>query len=68
MTAGMRSVTILGATGSIGRSTEQVILANRELFRVAAVVGGHDAAALARVAISLGARFAALPILRARGS
>ncbi len=56
----MRRVTILGATGSIGTSTRDVILANPGRFDVEAVVGGHDAAALASVARSLGARYAAL--------
>ena len=55
-----RSLTILGATGSIGRSTADVIEAHRDEFRIEAVVGGSDAAALAGVARRLGARFAAL--------
>jgi 1-deoxy-D-xylulose-5-phosphate reductoisomerase len=55
-----RSLTILGATGSIGRSTADVVLAHRDAFRVEAVVGGRDALALAEVARRLGARFAAL--------
>jgi 1-deoxy-D-xylulose-5-phosphate reductoisomerase len=55
-----RSLTILGATGSIGRSTADVVLAHRDEFRVEAVVGGRDAAALAKVARQLGAKFAAL--------
>ena len=55
-----RSITILGATGSIGRSTAEVILAHREELRVESVVGGRDAQALADVARRLGARFAAL--------
>jgi 1-deoxy-D-xylulose-5-phosphate reductoisomerase len=55
-----RSLTILGATGSIGRSTTDVVLAHRNEFRVEAVVGGRDAAALADVARRLGAKFAAL--------
>jgi 1-deoxy-D-xylulose-5-phosphate reductoisomerase len=55
-----RSLTILGATGSIGRSTADVVLAHREELRVEAVVGGRDAKALADVAHRLGARFAAL--------
>jgi 1-deoxy-D-xylulose-5-phosphate reductoisomerase len=53
-------LTILGATGSVGRSTAEVVLAHRERFAVEAVVGGRDAAALARLARDLGARFAAL--------
>lgn len=55
-----RSVTILGATGSIGRSTRDVVAENPERLSVAAVVAGRDAAALARVAIETGADFAAL--------
>jgi len=55
-----RSLTILGATGSIGRSTADVVQAHGDEFRVEAVVGGRDAEALARVARRLGARFAAL--------
>ena len=55
-----RTVTILGATGSIGRSTREVILSQNGRFRVEAVVGGRDAPALAETARALGARFAAL--------
>jgi 1-deoxy-D-xylulose-5-phosphate reductoisomerase len=55
-----QSLTILGATGSIGRSTTDVVLAHRDAFKVQAVVGGRDAAALAAVAKRLGAEFAAL--------
>ncbi|MBJ6126718.1 1-deoxy-D-xylulose-5-phosphate reductoisomerase [Microvirga splendida] len=55
-----RSLTILGATGSIGRSTADVVLAHRDEFRVEAVVGGRDALALAETARRLGAKFAAL--------
>jgi 1-deoxy-D-xylulose-5-phosphate reductoisomerase len=55
-----RSITILGATGSVGRSTVDVVLSHRESFDVVAVVGGSDAGALADIARRLGARFAAL--------
>ncbi len=55
-----RTVTILGATGSIGRSTAQILALHPERFRVVAVAGGRDAEALARTAIALGASFAAL--------
>jgi 1-deoxy-D-xylulose-5-phosphate reductoisomerase len=55
-----RSLTILGATGSIGGSTADVVLAQRDEFRVEAVVGGRNAEALAAMAKRLGARFAAL--------
>lgn len=55
-----RTLTILGATGSVGRSTVEVVLAHRDRFHVVSVVGGHDAEALAEVARLLGAQFAAL--------
>ncbi|WP_407524300.1 1-deoxy-D-xylulose-5-phosphate reductoisomerase [Methylobacterium oryzisoli] len=54
------TVTVLGATGSIGRSTADLLDQHRGRFRVGAVAGGRDAAALARVARDLGASFAAL--------
>ena len=37
-----RTITILGATGSIGRSTADVVAADADRFAVAAVVGGRD--------------------------
>jgi 1-deoxy-D-xylulose-5-phosphate reductoisomerase len=61
-----RSVTILGATGSVGRSTADVVLLRRDDFRVEAVVGGRNATELARVARRLDARFAALADERGR--
>jgi 1-deoxy-D-xylulose-5-phosphate reductoisomerase len=53
-------VTILGATGSIGRSATDVLLQHPDRFKVAAVVGGQNAAELAATATRLGADFAAL--------
>ena len=56
-----RRLVILGATGSIGRTTADVLAhAPAGAFDVVAVAGGRDPAALARVAIALGARFAAI--------
>ncbi|MGO4668945.1 1-deoxy-D-xylulose-5-phosphate reductoisomerase [Bosea sp. 2RAB26] len=55
-----RLVTLLGATGSIGRSTRDVVSENPERLKIDVVVGGRDAASLARVAVETGARFAAL--------
>jgi 1-deoxy-D-xylulose-5-phosphate reductoisomerase len=55
-----RTVTLLGATGSIGRSTRDVVAENPDRLAITAVVGGRDAAALARVAVETGARFAVL--------
>lgn len=57
---GPRRISILGATGSVGRSTADVVRAHRERFTVEAVAGGRDVAALAALAIDLGARFAAV--------
>ena len=51
---------LLGATGSIGKSCASVILDNPGRFSVEAVVGGKDGAALARTAIELNAKFAAI--------
>ncbi len=51
---------ILGATGSIGRSCAQVIAGAPGRFEVTAVAGGRDGAALARTALALKARFAAI--------
>jgi 1-deoxy-D-xylulose-5-phosphate reductoisomerase len=53
-------LTILGATGSVGRSTAEVVRAHRDRFDVEALVGGRDAQSLATLARDLGARFAAL--------
>jgi 1-deoxy-D-xylulose-5-phosphate reductoisomerase len=55
-----RTVTILGATGSIGASTVDLLVRDRAQYRVEAVTAGHKAADLARVARQLGARFAAI--------
>jgi 1-deoxy-D-xylulose-5-phosphate reductoisomerase len=55
-----RSVVILGATGSIGKSTAEIISGANGAFKVSAVAGGRDPLALARVARDLGAEFAAL--------
>ena len=57
--AAPRRLVLLGATGSIGRSTEAV-LAQSSGFSVEAVAGGRDGAALALAAIRMGARFAAI--------
>jgi len=56
----MRSITILGATGSIGTSTIDLIKRNRGRYRVVAVTAARNAAALARLARDLNASFAAV--------
>ena len=53
-------VTILGATGSVGKSAIDVLLQHPDKFRVAAVVAGRNADELAGIARRLGAEFAAL--------
>ncbi len=55
-----RAVTLLGATGSIGSSTIDLLRQERDLYRVEAVTARRNAAALARLARDLGARFAAI--------
>jgi 1-deoxy-D-xylulose-5-phosphate reductoisomerase len=55
-----RRLVVLGATGSIGRSTADVLDGLPGRFDVEAVVGGSDADALAAMALRLGARFAVL--------
>lgn len=54
------TVSILGATGSIGSSAAGVILANAGRFTVQSVVGGSNASALAQRAILLKARSATI--------
>ncbi len=56
--SGPKSVTILGATGSIGRSTIDVMLQHPDRFRAEALVANRNARQLAEDAKSLGARLA----------
>lgn len=53
-------VTVFGATGSIGRSTADLLAQHADRFRAGALVGGKDPVALAKVARELNASFAAL--------
>src|SRR6266508_283733 len=55
-----RKVTLLGATGSIGASTIDLLKRAPERYRVEAVSANRSAAALAALARELGARFAAI--------
>ena len=55
-----RTVTLLGATGSIGSSTVDLLRQDPGRYRVEAVTAHRNAAALARLARELGARFAAV--------
>ena len=54
----MRSITILGATGSIGASTLDLVRRNRREWRVAALTARSQAAELARLAREFGAELA----------
>jgi len=49
----VRKLVILGATGSIGKSTADLICANPDGFEVVAIVGGRDVIALAQMALRL---------------
>jgi 1-deoxy-D-xylulose-5-phosphate reductoisomerase len=55
-----RTVTLLGATGSIGSSTADLLRRDLARYRIEAVTAHRDAAALARLARELDARFAAV--------
>jgi 1-deoxy-D-xylulose-5-phosphate reductoisomerase len=55
-----RSVTILGATGSIGASTVDLLKRESASYRVEAVTGGNNVATLAALARELNARFAVI--------
>jgi 1-deoxy-D-xylulose-5-phosphate reductoisomerase len=55
-----RTVTLLGATGSIGSSTADLLRRDSARYRVEAVTAHRDAGALARLAREFGARFAAV--------
>jgi 1-deoxy-D-xylulose-5-phosphate reductoisomerase len=56
----MRSVTILGSTGSIGQNTIDLLARNRSAFAVEALTANRNVALLAEQARLLGARYAAI--------
>jgi len=58
--AAERQVTILGATGSVGASTVDLVKRDRQRFHVEAVSARRNVAALAQLAIELNARFAVI--------
>ncbi|ODN71146.1 1-deoxy-D-xylulose-5-phosphate reductoisomerase [Methylobrevis pamukkalensis] len=55
-----RRITVLGATGSVGRSTCDLLARDPERFAVEALTANRDVAALADLAISLRARATAI--------
>ncbi|WP_136682772.1 1-deoxy-D-xylulose-5-phosphate reductoisomerase [Falsirhodobacter xinxiangensis] len=66
----MRSISIFGATGSIGESTFDLVMRAPETYRTVALTGGRNIARLAEMAIALRAELAVtayddcLPALR----
>jgi len=56
----VRSVSVLGATGSIGDSTMDLLRASRDRYRVEALTANSNVEALAKLAREFGARFAAV--------
>ncbi|MGH6726352.1 MAG: 1-deoxy-D-xylulose-5-phosphate reductoisomerase [Pseudolabrys sp.] len=54
----VRRITILGATGSIGASTVDLIKRNRERYGVEAITARRNAGALAKIAREVGAKLA----------
>src|ERR1700751_5340451 len=56
----VRSVTVLGATGSIGDSTMDLLRGARDRYRVEAVTANPNVDALAKRAKDFGARFASV--------
>src|ERR1700758_889901 len=56
----VRSITVLGATGSIGDSTMDLLRAAKDRYRVEALTANSNVAALAKLAIEFDARFAAI--------
>jgi len=56
----VRTVTVLGATGSIGDSTMDLLRASPERYRVEALTANTNVQALAKLSKEFGARFAAV--------
>ena len=54
----VRTVTVLGSTGSVGTQTIELLAADPGRFRVRALVAGRNAALLAEQAVALGAEIA----------
>jgi len=59
-TSDPRRIVLLGATGSVGRSTVDLLQREPTKFSVVAVAGGRDAEGLAQIARATGAKFAAV--------
>jgi len=59
-TQALRRISLLGATGSIGKSTIDLVKRNPDRFKIVALVAGRDCAALAELVRELKPEFAAL--------
>jgi 1-deoxy-D-xylulose-5-phosphate reductoisomerase len=55
-----RTISILGATGSVGRSTLDLVARNRARYEIVALTAHKDVAGLAELAIRFGARLAVI--------
>src|ERR1700759_4036922 len=55
-----RTVTVLGATGSLGDSTMDLLRGDRDRYQVEALTANSNVEALAKLAKEFGARFAAV--------
>ena len=64
----MKTVTVLGSTGSVGTQTIELLAAEPSRFRVRALVGGRNVAVLAEQARSLGAEWAVVADEAAHGA
>ncbi|MBV8575601.1 MAG: 1-deoxy-D-xylulose-5-phosphate reductoisomerase, partial [Acetobacteraceae bacterium] len=64
----IRTVTVLGSTGSVGRQTVELLATAPHRFRVRALVAGRNGALLAEQAVALGAELAVLCDPSARGT
>ena len=64
----VRTVTVLGSTGSVGRQTVELLTTAPHRFRVRALVAGRNGALLADQAVALGAELAVLCDPSARGT
>src|ERR1700712_5072003 len=58
--SGVRAVTVLGATGSIGDSTMGLLRGARDRYQVEALTANSNVEGLAKLAKEFGARFAAI--------
>jgi 1-deoxy-D-xylulose-5-phosphate reductoisomerase len=58
--AAVKSVSVLGATGSVGQSTLDLIGRNPNTFKIVALTANHNAARLAELAIEHGAELAVI--------